>query len=275
MKEQGFWHPAPWYWPFGGGPTREPKAQQQLDALEKAQKQLQASQAALEKKKRELQAARENSDTADAKRKQAEAELKRIRIPHLDVVIALDITGSMSKQIEGLKKEIVQLVSVLDKLAPSVGIGIVVFGDRNYQQAVFTHDITEITKSRPNLGALQNFVNRIRKQMGMGSGKNNDGPEAVDQALDAAIGMRWRSQAERKYIIIVTDNPVYPDRVQYTFDRAEGFARSGNQHVSTVQVGTDAKARAYLEGLAGKGNGQVVRDGGSMTASVLMAILQK
>lgn len=36
MKEQGFWHPAPWYWPFGGGPTREPKAQEKLDALEKS-----------------------------------------------------------------------------------------------------------------------------------------------------------------------------------------------------------------------------------------------
>lgn len=35
MKKQGFWHKAPWYWPFGGGPTREPAAQRKLDALEK------------------------------------------------------------------------------------------------------------------------------------------------------------------------------------------------------------------------------------------------
>ncbi len=36
MKEQGFWRKAPWYWPFGGGPTRVPEAERKLQALEKS-----------------------------------------------------------------------------------------------------------------------------------------------------------------------------------------------------------------------------------------------
>lgn len=38
MKQQGFWRKAPWYWPFGGEPTREPEAQRKLQALEQAHK---------------------------------------------------------------------------------------------------------------------------------------------------------------------------------------------------------------------------------------------
>ena len=80
-----------------------------------------------------------------------------LTIPHLDIVICLDVTGSMQYQIEGLKREISSLTEVLDRISPSVGIGIVAFGDRRWQRPMHEMDIVETT----SMGRIQAFVNRL------------------------------------------------------------------------------------------------------------------
>ena len=46
-------------------------------------------------------------------------DLPRTQFPHLDLVIALDITSSMGQQMADLKSEVVQLSEVLSRLSPS------------------------------------------------------------------------------------------------------------------------------------------------------------
>ena len=130
------------------------------------------------------------------------------RIPSLDIVICLDITGSMYGQIDGLKAEISALSEVLNKISPSAGIGIVAFGDRQYRQPIYDLDITQTS----NMTTIQSFVDHLTSGMNdPDSNLNSDGPEAVTIALEHATTLSWRSESETRFIIVITDNAAYPD----------------------------------------------------------------
>ncbi len=199
-------------------------------------------------------------------------QLKEIEIPDIDIAICLDVTGSMGDQIEGLQKQIVDLANVLDALAPSAGVGVVAFGDRAWSRYIYKQAIVETS----NVGELQTFVNTL--SAGMGETGNKDFPEAVALALDEAVRLNWRAVSQRRYIIVVTDNPAYPEKVGASMQTARAFASAGGQHVSTVMANTSGEnARPFLTDLAAAGNGEFVNASGgeSMIASLLMAILSK
>ena len=148
-----------------------------------------------------------------------------LTIPHLDIVICLDVTASMQYQIEGLKREISSLTEVLDRISPSVGIGIVAFGDRRWQRPMHEMDIVETT----SMNRIQAFVNRLTPNMQDPKAYlNADQPEAVATALQRAIAMSWRSESERRYIIVITDNAAYPNRESVALMAARGFALQNN-----------------------------------------------
>ena len=204
----------------------------------------------------------------------------QVEFPHLDLVIALDVTGSMSEQVDGLKSEIDQLMEVLSRLAPSFAIGIVPFGDRLWQTPVFHQDLLEVKHSSANRARARDVISGLEVQMGLGSGDNPDGPEAILAALDAAIRSSWRPDAERKIIVVVTDNPAYAFEQLSALQTAQAFrAQGGGRAVSTVFVdtsfrtGVSSGAASFLQQLAASGGGEFVRDGGSMTANLLLSLL--
>jgi len=200
------------------------------------------------------------------------------RIPTLDIVICLDITGSMYSQIDGLKAEISALSEVLDKISPSVGIGIVAFGDRRYRQPIYDLDITETT----NMTTIQSFVDDLTPGMNdPDSNLNSDGPEAVTTALEHATTLSWRSESETRFIIVITDNAAYPDRETAAITAATSFSSVEDQHVSTVRAqirgfaDDDQEALRFLKELAEAGQGNFVDAAGgeSIFSSLLLAIL--
>ena len=222
-----------------------------------------------------LDAAGKEIEKKETQLKEAEDELKRIRFPHLDLVIALDITGSMRGEIEGLKNEVEQLAEILLKLAPSLGMGVIAFGDKKYDAPITKFDIIEI-RTRSDLAALKTFTSALSPTIGMGGGGNPDGPEAINLAMQGAAAMPWRGDSQKKIIVIVTDNTVYPEEETSTLSQARSFAaRSANNIVSTVHVrgGGGSKTQSFLEALADAGGGQYVKGGGSMTANILRGLL--
>ena len=223
-----------------------------------------------------LDAAGKEIEKKETQLKEAEDELKRIRFPHLDLVIALDITGSMSREIEGLKNEVEQLAEILLELAPSLGMGVIAFGDKKYDEPTTKFDIIEI-RTPLDLAALKTFTSALSPTIGKGGGGNPDGPEAINLAMQDAAAMPWRGDSQKKVIVIVTDNTVYPEEETHTLSQARSFAdRSAkNNMVSTVHVrGAGAsKTRSFLEALADAGGGQYVKGGGSMTANILGVLL--
>jgi len=201
-----------------------------------------------------------------------------VMIPPLDIVICLDITGSMYSQIDGLKAEISALSEVLDKISPSVGIGVVAFGDRRYKQPIYDLDITETT----NMSKIQSFVDDLIPGMNdPDSNLNSDGPEAVTTALEHAITLSWRSESETRFIIVITDNAAYPDREAVAITAATNFSADEDQHVSAVRAqirgfdDDDQEALRFLKELAEAGQGNFVDAAGgeSILSSLLLAIL--
>ena len=210
---------------------------------------------------------------------EARRQLKEIEIPDIDIVICLDVTGSMGDQIAGLQQQIVDLAKVLDALAPSAGVGVVAFGDRAWRRPLYVQRIVETAQA----AALQRFVNTLSPAMGhtQATDPNRDTPEAVALALEEAVRLNWRPVSQRRYIVAITDNPAYPDRVQAAMQAARSFAAADGQRVSTVRANATApgsdQAGPFLRDLAEAGSGQYVDAAGgeSMIAGVLMAVLSK
>ena len=196
--------------------------------------------------------------------------------PHLDLVIALDITGSMGEQVADLKAEIDQLTSVLLGLTPSFGMGIVAYGDTLYQDPVTTFPLREISGSPGNQANLREFVVEMDTGMGMGSSVSHGAEEAFLDALSSAVNMTWRARAEQRMIVMVTDNPAYENEVDQAIAAAGRFSASGGR-VSTVFIDTDRShptTQEFLREVATAGSGQFVQDaGGSLTANLLLSLM--
>ena len=260
--------------------------------LEKSRAGLEKSQAELEKSQAELDAAKAEAQELQArlaesksreqalqkKLKAATDQLKKektppkVAFPPLDLVIALDTTDSMHEQVKGLKNEIEQIASLLLKFAPSAGIGVVDFKDRcEGRRAVNVFPLVEM--NNVSIRRLSRFTRGIKR--GNHTRCNEDYEEAINLALDRAVAMPWRSQAKVRLIVIISDNPAYPETQASVLQQASRFAasREGNR-VSTVHVPTrgDAKGPEFLERLAKAGRGQFVGGGGSFTATILLAL---
>ena len=225
----------------------------------------------------DLQEARRQLEEAAEQAQTLEAALKKVRMRHLNVVICLDVTGSMTGQVEGLKREITTLAKVLESLAPSAGIGVVAFGDRTWRQTIHQQPLVLAS----NLAALQSIVNRLSPNMDPQARRNRDGPEAVATALDQAVAMSWRPESRRRYVIVITDNAAYPERVASALRTAQQFSGRDGSFVSAVRANFTQDPRdrqaadRFLRQLAEAGNGQFVDAAGgeSMMGTVLLAIL--
>ena len=224
-----------------------------------------------------LEDARKQRDAAEELARGLKDALKKVKMPDLDVVICLDITASMTGQIDGFKREVSALAEVLDSLAPSAGIGVIAFGDRRWVQPIHEQPVVPTS----NLTVLRAFVDALRPNMDPRAGRNSDHPEAVATALARAVRSNWRPVSKRRYVIVVTDNAAYPDRVMAALQTAQKFSATEGHFVSTVRANftDDRMARAaadqFLRQLALAGKGQFVDAAGgeSMIGNVLLAIL--
>ena len=198
------------------------------------------------------------------------------QFPHLDLVIALDVSGSMGDRVASLKAEVDQLSRVLIGLTPSLGMGVVSFGDRDWDRPVTMFELREVTGSTAAQTAFRDFVVGLGVNMGLGSGGNPDPPEAFLRALTEARRMSWRPRAELRMIVLITDNPAYAEERDQAISDAGSFAATGDGRVSAVFVNTngDPAAESFLERVAFAGNGQLVRDtGGSITVTLLLSLM--
>ena len=206
------------------------------------------------------------------------AQLAEAQFPHLDLVVVMDTTGSMGESIAGLKEDVGTIVEVLLNLVPSLAVGVVAFNDRRQNVVVKTMRLRPVQNGDANFNALKQFVDGLQA---VGSEVNKDIPEANYQGLREAIGMPWRSKSQEKIIIMVTDAPPYSDRYNATLQLARQFAGKGKSvSAAWVRSGTQlsrgdpAKAEKFMRELAQAGGGSFSQAGGSITGSVLLALLK-
>lgn len=234
-------------------------------ALAESQRQLQQSQAKLRQSQ---------TKAAQLQRKvQQLVNSPKYQFPDLDIVIALDTTGSMGREIASLRDEIVDLTRVLQRLTPSLGVGIVGFKDRCDRDSM----IRRFPLQRVNSATLPRLVN-FTKTMARRGKCNRGAEEALAEALDASVAMPWRKESKARVIVIVTDNPPYADMEAHALNAARGAAsRNPPVKTSTVYRNTGKYSKSstpgYLRRLAEAGRGQYVPHGSAFFASILLALM--
>ena len=198
------------------------------------------------------------------------AELATI-LPETDIVFVLDTTRSMTFEIEAVKRELYVVVDVLERMMPSVAIGVVTFKDRFQRPPIRHHPVRTLTNDPENLNDLQRFLRTI--SIHNASGSNPDTPEAVLLALQQAVNTSFRRNINNRVIIVITDSFAYPHEQSATFQLAREFAQTEGHRITSVFVRTHTESEQYLQQLADAGNGILVYDRGSILANVLLSLL--
>ena len=192
-------------------------------------------------------------------------------LPETDLVFVLDTTGSMRSEIESLKRELHIVVQVLERMMPSIGIGVVTFNDRLQRPTTRHHPLRRLTNSESAIRDINRFLRSISTTDARGT--NQDLPEAVLSALEVAVNTSFRKDVGDRIVIVISDAYAYEDEEDPSFRIAQAFARIPGQRISTVHVRDDPDSGRYLEKLAEAGGGEFVPDRGSILANVLMGIL--
>jgi von Willebrand factor type A domain len=193
----------------------------------------------------------------------------RIAIADLDLVFVVDTTGSMGPELADLQANLVGIVRVLSRLASSLRVGFVAFKDRGDDYLTRVYSLQRMSDA--HVDELVSFVGRLSAQGG------GDDPEPVDQALEAALAMPWRADAQGR-IIVIGDAPVHAQRLSRTLALAEQFRgsaprRQAPRTVSAIYTGDSLAFRPFFEQLAVAGGGDLSVHQGQMIESVLLSVL--
>lgn len=196
-------------------------------------------------------------------------------LPPIDLVIALDTTGSMTGEVASLREEIAGLAELLVDIADGAAIGIIDFKDGcGDQPALRVAPLQRV--DRGSVLRLTDFARSMRP----GSESCNTSPdEDLAEALRAALAAPWRLGSEYRSIVLISDNPAHPHLRRQAIEDARLFAaRSGARHtVSTVfsDRGDTAnrsypETAAFMQQLAEAGGGQFIRSSESASLSVMI-----
>ena len=173
----------------------------------------------------------------------------------IDVVFAVDTTGSMGGLIDGAKRTVWSIANHIKKTDPNadIRIGLVAY-----------RDVTDAYVTRPF--ALTTDLDAVFAELsGYEASGGGDNPEHVAAALDVSLHqMKWREQA-KKLVFVVGDAPPAEraDGLRY-----EDLAREASARrivINTIRAGgSDETARAfqYMASLANGEFSSIQQDGG-------------
>ena len=178
--------------------------------------------------------------------------------PRVELVFALDTTGSMSGLIEGAKQKIWSLASFVaqGQPTPDLRVGLIAYRDVGDAYVTKVFDLDD---------DLDRVYRRLRAFHADGGG---DGPEHVARALHESVNKMSWSQAQEvvKVIYLVGDAPPHTDYQDgYDYVRAARAAAGKGIQLHTIQCGTDNAAEGAWRKIASLGGGQYMaihQDGG-------------
>jgi Mg-chelatase subunit ChlD len=179
----------------------------------------------------------------------------------VEVVFVLDTTGSMGGLIHAAKEKIWSIASTLAQAqqAPEISMGLVAYRDRGDAY------VTQVVDLNRDLDSM------YTKLMDFAADGGGDGPEAVNEALEAAINrLSWsQDQGTYKVVFLVGDAPPhmdYQDDVKYPQIVAAAAAKG--IVVNTIQCGGLSDTVAPWQHIASLGHGRyfTVEQAGSAVA---------
>jgi len=179
----------------------------------------------------------------------------------VEVVFVLDTTGSMGGLIHAAKEKIWSIASTLAQAqqAPEISMGLVAYRDRGDAY------VTQVVDLNRDLDSM------YTKLMDFSADGGGDGPEAVNEALEAAVSRMSWSQDQNTYrvVFLVGDAPPhmdYQDDVKYP--QIVAAAASKGIVVNTIQCGGLSDTIAPWQQIASLGRGRyfTVEQAGSAVA---------
>ena len=181
----------------------------------------------------------------------------------IEVVFALDTTGSMSGLIQTAKEKIWSIASSIAqaKPAPEIRMGLVAYRDRGDAYVTRVVDLSSDLDSM--YATLMDF-------QAAGGG---DGPESVNQALNEAVNkISWSNDTQTyKVVFLVGDAPPhmdYQDDVKYP--QTLQVAKQKGIVINAIQCGGDTQTKQNWQQIAALGSGeffQVDQSGGAVAVS--------
>lgn len=168
----------------------------------------------------------------------------------LEMVFALDTTGSMGGLIEGAKQRIWGIVNEVmqSESRPNVRVGLVAYRDRGDRY------VTEVFPVTDNLDAVYSALMDYRAEGG------GDTPENVRRALaDAVHKARWSQQSDRiaQVVFLVGDAPPHTDYQDEPDTKATaGAARRKGMIVNAIQCGAIEGTKEVWQEIAQYGGGR-------------------
>jgi von Willebrand factor type A domain len=191
----------------------------------------------------------------------------------IDLVFVIDTTASMRPVIHELAVSMRSIVRILQRLVPSVRIGIAAYKDRDTGLPPVI--AFPLTPTDPYLPRIVGFVESLDASP-VGSRTIE---EDVHLGLEVATLMRWRADA-RQVLVVIGDAAAHAEYQNETFWRARNFVQGSKlRSLSTLFVTTPSslqagqRARPYFQALAQAADGAFNDHTGSMTESVLLSVL--
>jgi len=199
--------------------------------------------------------------------------IKERIIKQLDVVFVIDTTRSMETALEELGYALRGVSRILERLVPSVRIGVVSYRDRDTGLPPIKKMM--LTDSKTGLDRIVRFVQTLGVSPRGGMTREED----LDLGLNEALVMPFRPDAKQT-VIVIGDAAAHPWEQQSALARARRFAESGRQRsISTLFVATPISIRygqgdrAFFQALAAAGRGSFNDHAGQMIESILLSTL--
>jgi Mg-chelatase subunit ChlD len=174
--------------------------------------------------------------------------------PKVEVVFALDTTGSMGGLIHAAKEKIWSIATTMAQArpAPEIRMGLVAYRDRGDAY------VTRVTDLSSDLDSVYATLMDFRAEGG------GDGPESVNQALADAVNRISWSEDENAYkvIFLVGDaqpHMDYPNEVKYPQTLKVAMAKG--IVVNTLLVGNELDTRHFWQQIAQAGQGHFAQVG--------------
>ncbi len=191
----------------------------------------------------------------------AQVPVAEVERPQIEVVFALDTTGSMSGMIEGAKRKIWSLANEISsgQPRPIVRFGLVAYRDRGDAY------VTKVTSLSTDMDAMYNELMTFKADGG------GDGPEHVNQALsDSLEKMEWKQGPKvLRLVFLVGDAPPHDDYNDGL--NSEALAKRAQEKgiiINTIRTGNNVQTGDAWQKIASLGGGQFhsIAQSGGMVA---------
>ncbi|NQT71684.1 MAG: VWA domain-containing protein [Chloroflexi bacterium] len=135
----------------------------------------------------------------------------------LDLMVVFDTTGSMKDELKYLTVEFKSIVENVREQNPNTDIrfGLIAYRDIGDKYVVRNFDF---------MHSVDIMQEQLAAQKADGGG---DYPEAMDQALEAAVNAQWREGNTARVILLVADAPPHDENLWVTLDQAKMARQKG------------------------------------------------